>query len=68
LSPKRLSHVIRQLREQRRHLTQVELARKAKLTQGYVTMIETGVRKNPSLAIPKRLPEALGVLVAELLA
>ena len=41
--------MIRRLREQRR-LTQVELARKAKLTQGYITMIETGVRKNPSLA------------------
>jgi transcriptional regulator with XRE-family HTH domain len=67
LSPKRLSHVIRQLREQR-NLTQVELARKAKLTQGYVTMIETGVRKNPSLAILKRLAKALGVPVAELLA
>jgi transcriptional regulator with XRE-family HTH domain len=62
-----LSHVIRQLREQR-NLTQVELARKAKLTQGYVTMIETGVRKNPSLAILKRLAKALGVPVAELLA
>jgi transcriptional regulator with XRE-family HTH domain len=66
LSPKRLSHVIRQLREQR-HLTQVELARKAKLTQGYVTMIETGVRKNPSLAILKRLARALGVPVTALL-
>jgi transcriptional regulator with XRE-family HTH domain len=58
--------VIRQLREQR-HLTQVELARKAKLTQGYVTMIETGVRKNPSLAILKRLARALGVPVTALL-
>ena len=40
-----------------------ELARKAKLTQGYVTMIETGVRKNPSLVILKRLVKALGVSV-----
>ena len=30
-------------------------------------MIETGVRKNPSLAILKRLAKALGVPVAALL-
>jgi XRE family transcriptional regulator, master regulator for biofilm formation len=58
--------VVNEIREQR-GMTQVELARAAKVTQGYVTMIETGVRKNPSLAILKRLAKALGVPVGELL-
>jgi transcriptional regulator with XRE-family HTH domain len=43
------------------------LAKKAKVTAAYVAMIETGVRKNPSLAILKRLAKALGVPVTELL-
>jgi XRE family transcriptional regulator of biofilm formation len=61
-----LSTVIRQLRETR-GLTQVELAKKAQLTQGYLTMIETGTRKNPSLPVLKRLARALGVPVTALL-
>jgi len=61
-----LSTVIRQLREQR-GLTQVELAKKAKLTQGYVTMIESGARKSPSLPVLKRLAKSLGVPVTALL-
>jgi transcriptional regulator with XRE-family HTH domain len=35
--------------------------------QPYITMLETGVRKNPSLAVLRRLAQALGVPVAELL-
>lgn len=48
-------------------LTQRDLAKKAKVTAAYVAMIETGVRKNPSLAILKRLAKALGVPVTALL-
>ena len=58
--------VITKLREGQR-LTQRELAKKAKVTAAYVAMIETGVRKNPSLAILKRLAKALGVPVSRLL-
>jgi XRE family transcriptional regulator of biofilm formation len=58
--------VITKLREGQR-LTQRELAKKAKVTAAYVAMIETGVRKNPSLAILKRLAKALGVPVTALL-
>jgi transcriptional regulator with XRE-family HTH domain len=66
MSPQSLSVVIPQLREGQ-GLTQRDLAKKAKVTAAYVAMIETGVRKNPSLAILKRLAKALGVPLAKLL-
>ena len=47
--------------------TQDELARKAKLTKPYISQLENGVRKNPSLPALQRLAKALGVPVAELL-
>ena len=58
--------VITKLREGQ-GLTQRDLATKARVTAAYVAMIETGVRKNPSLDILKRLAKALGVPVAALL-
>ena len=58
--------IITKLREGQ-GLTQRDLANKAKVTAAYVAMIETGVRKNPSLAILKRLAKALGVPVTTLL-
>ena len=48
-------------------LTREQLAKKAKVTTAYVSMMEAGKRKNPSLAILQRLAKALGVSVAELL-
>jgi transcriptional regulator with XRE-family HTH domain len=48
-------------------MTQQELAKRARVTQAYVTHLELGVRKNASLAILKRLAKALGVPVMELL-
>ncbi len=62
----RLSRVLRALREKRR-MTQRDLARRAKVTAGYVAQLEMGVRKNPSLAILRRLARALGVKLADLL-
>jgi len=58
--------VIKALRQQR-GWTQRELARRVHVTDEYVGMLETGKRKNPSLALLKRLAKALGVPVAELL-
>jgi transcriptional regulator with XRE-family HTH domain len=58
--------VIRQLREQR-GLTQEDVARQAKVTKNYITMLERGQRKNPSLPILKRIADALGVKVGRLL-
>jgi XRE family transcriptional regulator of biofilm formation len=66
MTPQRLSVIVTRLREQQ-ELTQRDLAKRARVTPAYVAMIETGVRKNPSLAILKRLAKALGVPVTALL-
>ena len=66
MSPKRLGNVIRKLRTER-ELTQAALAKRAKVKKQYVTMLESGARKNPSLAVLKRIADALGVPVTELL-
>lgn len=61
----RLGNVLKAAREAR-GLTREQLARKADTTTAYVSMLESGKRKNPSLAILKRLARALGVPVTEL--
>ena len=66
MSPKRLSTVIRELRRAR-DLSQRELGDKADVTGAYIAQLETGVKKNPSLDILKRLAKALGVPVTALL-
>jgi transcriptional regulator with XRE-family HTH domain len=48
-------------------MTQAALGKKARVTEAYVSMIESGARKNPSLPVLKRLAKALGVPVTELL-
>ena len=67
--------VIKTLREQR-GMTQEALAKRAKVSQGYIAKLEPAstpgrrktVRKtNPSLPVLRRLAKALGVPVAELL-
>lgn len=57
--------MVKRFREAKK-MTQAELAAKAKVTRPYVTMIENG-RKEPSLAVLRRLAKALGVPVAELI-
>ena len=63
---KRLSTVIRRLRRAK-GLSQRELADKADITGAYIAQLETGVKKNPSLDILRRLAKALGVPVTEML-
>lgn len=58
--------MLKQLREAR-GLSQRDLAVKAKVSGAYIAQLETGMRKNPSLAVLKRLAKALGVPVGELL-
>jgi len=58
--------MLRKLREAR-GLTQADLARKAKVTQPYIALLEAGVKKNPSLATLQRLAKALKVKVGDLL-
>jgi transcriptional regulator with XRE-family HTH domain len=48
-------------------LTQVELAKRARVSQGYLAKLERGEKANPSLATLERLAKALDVPVAELL-
>jgi putative transcriptional regulator len=48
--------------------SQVDLAKRAKVTNVYLSQLENGRRKNPSLAVLRRLAKALGVPVTELLA
>jgi transcriptional regulator with XRE-family HTH domain len=64
MSPRRLTTVIR---DKMGDMTQAELAKKASLTEAYVSQLLKGKRKNPSLEVLKRLARALGVPVAELL-
>jgi len=66
VSPKRLSRVIKTLR-QGKGLSQKELADQVGVTDAYITMLESGKRKNPSLDIQRKLAKALGVPVTELL-
>jgi transcriptional regulator with XRE-family HTH domain len=58
--------MIKRLREAK-GMTQAELAKKAKVKRPYITMLETGQRKAPSLAALQRIAKALGVPVTELL-
>lgn len=63
MSPRRLTAVIKELMAD---MSQAELARKADLTEAYVSQLLNGKRKNPSLAVLKRIAKALGVTVTEL--
>ena len=56
--------MIKELRGKR---TQAEIAKEAGVTKNYITMLEAGKRKNPSLPVLRRLAKALGVPLTELL-
>ena len=58
--------MLKELREAR-ELSQVDLAKKAKVGRTYIVKLESGDKKNPSLAVLQRLAKALGVPVTELL-
>jgi XRE family transcriptional regulator of biofilm formation len=47
-------------------LTQVTLAKRTRVTQGYIAQLERGLQKDPSLTVVRRLAKALKVTVAEL--
>jgi transcriptional regulator with XRE-family HTH domain len=47
--------------------TQEQLAKRAKVTRGYLAQLEAGHKENPSLPVLRRLAKALGVPVTELL-
>jgi transcriptional regulator with XRE-family HTH domain len=66
MTPRRISMVIRELRAAK-GLTQVQLAKQAKVTRGYLAQLEAGHKVNPSLPTLRKLAKALGVPVTELL-
>lgn len=48
-------------------MTQLGLARKAKVDQGYLSVLEAGKKKNPGITVIQKLAKALGVPVTTLL-
>jgi len=56
---------VKELRE-KLNMSQLELARKAKVAQSTIHYIETG-QKSPTYRVLKKLAAALGVTVSELL-
>jgi transcriptional regulator with XRE-family HTH domain len=63
---KSMGRMLRETREAK-GLTQEQIAQKAGVTEAYISMLESGARKNPSLAMLKRLAKILGVPLPELL-
>ena len=49
-----------------RGMTQVTLAKRAKVTQAYIAQFERGDYKNPGLAVLRRLARVLKCTVGEL--
>lgn len=47
--------------------TQADLAREINVTVGYISLLENGKRKNPSMDVILRLADSLGVSVEQLL-
>jgi transcriptional regulator with XRE-family HTH domain len=66
MSPRKLSATIRRAREEK-GLSQAQLAKRAKVAQGYISDLEAGGKKNPGIEVLKRLAKALGVPVTALL-
>jgi transcriptional regulator with XRE-family HTH domain len=62
---RKLSTMIARLRK-RQHVTLLQLAQRIGVTEAYMSMLESGARKNPSLATLKKLAKALKVTLAEL--
>lgn len=48
-------------------LTQTEVAERAGVDQAYITMLERGKRKNPTLIVLERIADALRVELRDLL-
>ena len=66
MPPRQIGEMLKERREGL-GLTREQLAKKAKVTTAYVSMMEAGKRKNPSLDVLRKLAKALGVPVTELL-
>jgi transcriptional regulator with XRE-family HTH domain len=66
MSPRRLGRVLKEQREAK-GMSQVKLAKAARVGRTYIVKLESREKKNPSLDVLRRLARALGVPVGELL-
>jgi transcriptional regulator with XRE-family HTH domain len=48
------------------NMTQAELAKRARLTQGYISLLESGRSKAPSLQVAQQIARALDMTLEEL--
>ena len=65
MPPKTLAMNLKQIREAK-GLTQVQLAKKARMKQPYLARLESGAETNPQLDTVRRLAKALKCSIAEL--
>jgi ribosome-binding protein aMBF1 (putative translation factor) len=65
MSPRQVGATIRRLREVK-GMDQKTLARLAKVSQPYLSQLETGRSKTPAVTVAKRLAKALGVSLDDL--
>jgi len=63
---RRLGTIVKELRIRHR-MSQRELAKLAGVSDPYIALLETNQRKNPSLAVLKRIAKALDVPITTLL-
>jgi len=66
MPPKRLAVILREAR-QRQAMNQVELGKKARVTTAYISLLESGKKTNPSVAVLHRIADALDIPASELL-
>jgi transcriptional regulator with XRE-family HTH domain len=50
-----------------KQLTQAQLAKRARVSQPYIVYLEQGVKRNPSLAVLRRLATALGTTTSAII-
>lgn len=62
----RFARKLKRFREAR-GLSQLALANLAKINQAYISELEAGTKRNPGLAICRKLAKALGVSLTDLL-
>ena len=66
MSPKKIGLMLKRIREGK-GMTQLELARRAHVAQGYLSELEVGQKKNPGIETLRKIAKALSVPVTELL-
>jgi transcriptional regulator with XRE-family HTH domain len=66
MAPGRTGRMLKTLRL-RRGYRQIDLAKRAKVTNVYLSQLENGRQRNPSVAVLQRLAKAVRVPLTELL-